>query len=405
MAGASVSTIRCRCASGTETVQARIAIIGGGVIGSSVAYHLAAAGESSVVVIERDPSYREASSALSASSIRQQFTTPACMKMSQHSFEFLRHIDDYLNVGEGRVDVSLTERGYLYLADATHAGDLRAALEIQLAQQVTVKPLTQEKLSQEFPWLNTSDLLLGALGTAGEGWFDGYSLLQAFRRKARQLGVSYLHDEAVNLIRTGPKVTGVETAKSGKIAADVVVDAAGPRAATIAGWADCRIPVMPERRCIFVFSCPDPPPNMPLVIDPKGVYVRPEGPNFITGGPATPVEDPFALSVDHAQFEDFIWPVLAARIPAFERIKMTGSWAGHYDVNAFDHNALIGWAPHVDGLMLATGFSGHGMQHSPAAGRGVAELILEGRYKTLDLSTFSPQRLLRNQPIVELNIT
>jgi glycine/D-amino acid oxidase-like deaminating enzyme len=144
---------------------------------------------------------------------------------------------------------------------------------------------------------------------------------------------------------------------------------------------------------------------MPLVIDPQGVYVRPDGPNFITGGPATPSEEPFALNVDHAQFEDFIWPVLAARIPAFERIKMTGAWAGHYEVNAFDHNALIGWAPDAEGLMLATGFSGHGMQHSPAAGRGVAELILEGGFTTLDLSTFSPRRLTRNQPIVELNIT
>lgn len=386
-------------------MHARVVIIGGGVIGSSVAYHLAAAGERSVVVIERDPSYREASSALSASSIRQQFTTPACMKMSQHSFEFLRHIDDHLNVGEGRVDVSLTERGYLYLADAPHAAELRAALDVQLAHRVTVRPLAQKDLSQEFPWLETADLVLGALGTAGEGWFDGYSLLQAFRRKARQLGVSYLHDEAVNLIRKGAKVNGVKTAKSGEIGADVVVDAAGPRAAIIAGWADCRIPVVPERRCIFVFSCPDPPPNMPLVIDPQGVYVRPEGPNFITGGPATPAEDPFALTVDHAQFEDFIWPVLAARIPAFERIKTTGAWAGHYDVNAFDHNALIGWAPEVEGLMLATGFSGHGMQHSPAAGRGVAELILDGHFKTLDLSTFTPQRLIHNQPIAELNIT
>ncbi len=386
-------------------MHARVVIIGGGVIGSSVAYHLAAAGEKSVVVIERDPSYREASSALSASSIRQQFTTPACMQMSRHSFAFLRHIDDYLNVGEGPIDISLTERGYLYLADAAYAAALRAALDVQLAQQVTVKPLGQEQLSREFPWLETRDLVLGALGTAGEGWFDGYSLLQAFRRKARQLGVSYLHDEAVNLARNGLRITGVQTARSGEIGADVVVDAAGPRAAIIAGWAGCRIPVMPERRCIFVFSCPDPPPNMPLVIDPQGVYVRPEGSNFITGGPATPAEDPFALTVDHAQFEDFIWPVLAARIPAFERIKMTGAWAGHYEVNAFDHNALIGWAPNVEGLMLATGFSGHGMQHSPAAGLGVAELILNGRFQTLDLSTFTPQRLIRNQPIVELNIT
>ena len=242
---------------------------------------------------------------------------------------------------------------------------------------------------------------------SGEGWFDGYSLLQAFRRKARQLGVVYVHDEAVDLILSGRRVTGVRTAKSGELLAQVVVNAAGPRAAGVAAWAGFTLPVAPERRCIFVFSCPEPPREMPLVVDPKGVYVRPEGPNFITGGPATPTNDPdpFALHVDYDQFDDFIWPTLAARIPAFERLKMTRAWAGHYEVNQFDHNALIGWAPGLEGLMLATGFSGHGMQHSAAAGRGVAELITTGGFTTLDLSTFSPDRLVTNQPIVELNIT
>jgi len=388
-------------------VQADIVIVGGGVIGSSVAYHLAAAGERSIVVVERDPSYAQASSALSASSIRQQFTTPACIRMSQHGFHFLRHIAEYLDIGEGAVDVSLTERGYLYLADKAFEPSLDAALAIQHANDVPVRRLGHDALTREFPWLHTDDLVLGAFGMSGEGWFDGYSLLQAFRRKARQLGVTYLHDEAVGLIRSGDRVTGVRSAKSGDLLADVVVNAAGPRAATVAAWADFTLPVAPERRCIFVFSCPDPPRAMPLVIDPQGVYVRPEGPNFITGGPATPTNDPdpFSLNVDYAQFDEFIWPVLAARIPAFEQIKMTRAWAGHYEVNQFDHNALIGWTPGVEGLMLATGFSGHGMQHSAAAGRGVAEIITSGGFTTLDLSTFSPTRLVTNQPIVELNIT
>jgi glycine/D-amino acid oxidase-like deaminating enzyme len=388
-------------------VQADIVIVGGGVIGSSVAYHLAAAGERSVIVVERDPGYSQASSALSASSIRQQFTTPACIRMSQHGFHFLRHISEYLDIGEGTVDISLTERGYLYLADRASEPALDAALAIQHANEVPVRRLDHHDLIQGFPWLHADDLVLGAFGMSGEGWFDGYSLLQAFRRKARQLGVTYLHDEAVGLMRTGDRVTGVRSAKSGDLLADVVVNAAGPRAAAVAAWAGFTLPVAPERRCIFVFSCPEPPPAMPLVIDPQGVYVRPEGPNFITGGPATPTNDPdpFALHVDYAQFDEFIWPVLAARIPAFEQLKMTRAWAGHYEVNQFDHNALIGWTPGVEGLMLATGFSGHGMQHSAAAGRGVAEIIISGGFTTLDLSTFSPNRLVANQPIVELNIT
>jgi FAD-dependent oxidoreductase domain-containing protein 1 len=389
-----------------EAKRAAVLIVGGGVIGSSVAYHLAAAGVRSVIVIERDPSYAQASSALSASSIRQQFTTPACIRMSQYGFHFLRHIAEYLDIGEG-IDVSLTERGYLYLADAAHAPALEAALDVQRAHQVPVRRLDPPGLRQDFPWLRVDDLVLGAFGTAGEGWFDGYGLLQAFRRKARQLGVAYVSDEAVDLIRSGSRVTGVRTARSGDFYAQVVVNAAGPRAANVAAWGGFTLPVAPERRCIFVFSCPEPPRDLPLVIDPTGVYVRPEGRHFITGGPATMTKDsdPFALTVDYHQFDDFIWPVLAARVTAFERIKMTRAWAGLYEMNQFDHNALIGWVPGVEGFMLATGFSGHGMQHSPAAGRGVAELITTGRFTTLDLTTFSPDRLVRNQPIVELNIT
>jgi FAD-dependent oxidoreductase domain-containing protein 1 len=388
-------------------MRADVVIVGGGVIGSSVAYHLAAAGERSIIVIERDPSYAEASSALSASSIRQQFTTPACIRMSQYGFYFLQHISEYLDIGEGAVNVSLTERGYLYLADEAYAPALEAALGVQQSLQVPVRRLERDGLQQDFPWLHSDDLVLGAFGTSGEGWFDGYSLLQAFRRKARQLGVIYIHDEAVDLVHAGHRVTGVRTAKSGVLEAQVIVNAAGPRAASVAAWGGLTLPIAPERRCIFVFSCPQPPQDMPLVIDPKGVYVRPEGPNFITGGPATPTNDPdpFALNVDYDQFDDFIWPVLAARIPVFEQIKMTRAWAGHYEVNQFDHNALIGWTPGIDGLMLATGFSGHGMQHSAAAGRGVAELITTGGFTTLDLSTFSPDRLVRNQPIIEHNIT
>lgn len=389
------------------SISADVVIIGGGVIGSSIAYHLAAAGQTSVIVIERDPSYARASSALSASSIRQQFTTPACTRMSQAGFEFLRRADEHLGVDGELAGVSLTERGYLYLATPELRATLDAAIAIQHDNNVHIRRMDQDGLAAAFPWLNSSDLALGAFGMAGEGWFDGYSLLQAFRRKARSMGVRYLMDEAVGFEREGDQIRAVLTMASGAIGCDVVVDAAGPNAAAIAGWAGCAIPVRPERRCVFVFSCPDPLPDLPMVIDPHGVYVRPEGKVFIAGGPATTIDDPdpFSLVVDYDQFDEVLWPTLAHRIPAFERIRMRNAWAGHYDKNTFDHNALIGWAPGVSGLMLATGFSGHGMQHSPAAGRGVAELLTAGRFTTLDLRCFSPERLVDHRPLVELNIT
>ena len=385
----------------------RVVIIGGGVIGSSIACHLAMAGESSVLVVERDPTYQRASSALSASSIRQQFSTPLCIRMSQFGFEFMRNVSEHLGVNGEPVALSLTERGYLYLAaSAAQSSRLDSVVAIQQKYDVPVVALDRQQLAGRFTWLNTDDLELGALGTAGEGWFDGYSLLQAFRNKARTLGVTYLTGDVVGLERTGSRIHGVKLAGGASFAADVVVNAGGPHSAHIAKWAGFELPVEPQRRCIFAFSCPTDLSHMPLVIDPTGVFVRPENRVFIAGGPATPLSgaDPLALEVDYEQFNDLIWPSLAHRIPAFESIRMTSAWAGHYEMNTFDHNALIGWTPGATGLMLATGFSGHGMQHSPAAGRGVAELITAGRFTTLDLSEFSPERIAQRRPIVELNV-
>jgi len=383
-----------------------IVIIGGGVIGSSIAYHLAAAGESSVLVIERDSTYRLASSALSVSSIRQQFHTPTCIRMSQFGFEFLRHVSDHLGIDDEPIALSLVERGYLYLAGAERAPVLEAAVRIQRDLDVPVRLLDRRQLATEFSWLASDDLERGALGTAGEGWFDGYSLLQAFRRKARSLGVTYLTDEAVGLVRQASKVAGVMLARSGVVGARVVVNAAGPHSGKVAQWGGLALPVVPERRCVFTFTCPTALDFIPLVVDPSGLYVRPEGSRFISGGPATPIagSDPLSLDVDYQQFEEFIWPTLARRIPAFERIRLQSAWAGHYEMNVFDHNAVIGWAPGIEGLMMATGFSGHGMQHAPATGRGVCELIREGGFRSIDLGELSPQRLIDDAPIVELNV-
>ncbi len=382
-----------------------IVIIGGGVIGSSIAFHLAESGHRSILVLERDPSYARASSALSASSIRQQFTTPVCMSMSRHGFEFLRRVGDRLEVDGDRPEIGLIERGYLYLAPSGRTAGLEAALRLQTENDVPVIGLPPASLAARFPWLNVDDLGLGALGVSGEGWFDGYSLMQAFRKKARSLGVTFLKESAVGLIRESGRIVAVRTAQSGNIPADLFVNAAGPQAAAVAAWADLYLPVAPEKRTIFAFRCPDPPPDMPLVVDASGFYVRPEGDGFIAGGPPWRSDaDPEDLEPDYAQFDEFVWPALAHRIPAFERIRMTRAWSGHYEMNTFDHNAMIGWAPGTDNFMIAAGFSGHGMQHSPAAGRGVCELITQGAFSSIDLSPLSVERVGRGARIEELNV-
>lgn len=379
-----------------------VAIVGGGVMGCSAAYFLSRRG-AAVAVIEADPSYATASSALSASSIRQQFSTPVCMAMSRYGFAFLSRVDEHLGLPDHPADVGLVERGYLYLADRDSAAELAAAISAQQARGAPVRGLCGAELAARFPWLNLNDLTLAALGEAQEGWFDGYSLLQAFRRKAKAQGVTFVHATATRLIQQSGRVTGVRT-DAGDIAADVVINAAGFRAAEVARWAGVDLPIGPERRCIFVLDCPDAPRDLPLVVDPAGFYVRPEGALFITGGPALPSPDGVCFEVDHAQFDEVIWPALAHRIPAFETLKVLRGWAGQYDMNVFDHNAVIGWAPDAPGLLLMAGFSGHGMQHAPAAGLGVSELILDGGYRTLDLTPLDPQRLAEGRPLRELNV-
>ncbi len=385
-----------------------VVIIGGGVIGSSVAYHLKAlAPQISVAVVERDPSYKTASSALSASSIRQQFSTPVNIAISRFGIDFLRQLPEVLAVEGEQPAIGLVEPGYLYLATPAGAAVLAENNAIQRAHGADIALLTPDQLAARFPWLATGDLALGALGLRDEGWFDGYGLLQAFRNKARSLGVVYMAQNVVALEHTAGRVSRVRLENGESLACGHAVNAAGPHAGKLAAMAGLDFPLLPERRCVFVFSCKDSLPDCPLLIDTSGVWFRPEGAYFIAGAPPRDGDTPeqhASLEVDYGLFEDVVWPALAERVPAFEAIKFVNAWAGHYDMNLFDHNAIIGRAPGFENFYLANGFSGHGMQQSPAAGRGVAELILFGGYHSLDLSELGPERLLRNQPIIEKNI-
>ena len=387
----------------------QIVIIGGGVVGSSVAFHLAAdpGFTGRITVIERDPTYRQASSALSASSIRQQFSTPVNIAMSQHGIAFLRDADSILAVDGQGPALGLTTPGYLYLASASGAGVLRDNHAVQTANGADVTLLDPPALAQRFAWLNTDGLALAALGGAGEGWFDGPALAAAFRRKARSLGVVYVAQDAVGLARDGAQVTGVRLADGSLLACDSAVVAAGAWSARVAAFADIALPVRARKRMVFVLACRADLSAMPFVIDPTGVWVRREGAMFLCGraplpGMADPDEDP--LVVDEAFFHDHVWPDLAARVPAFESVRLHSAWAGYYEMNLFDHNAIIGANPACPNLVFACGFSGHGMMHAPATGRGVAELLRHGAYRSLDLSALGWRRVLDNRPLQERNV-
>ncbi|MFO1307501.1 MAG: FAD-binding oxidoreductase [Burkholderiales bacterium] len=386
-----------------------IVIVGGGVIGSAIASFALAdpAFRGRVTVVERDPTYARASSALSASSIRQQFSTAINVEIGRYGIEFMRRIGDALAVGGERPDIGLVEPGYLFLASPAGAGILEKNHALQRAHGVDVALLDPAALSERFPWLSTEGIAAGSLGLSGEGWFDGWSLLQAFRRHARSLGASYVTAEAVGFETAAGRIAALELADGSRIAGDVFVDAAGPWAASVARWAGIDLPVRARRRCVFVFSCATPLPRCPLVVDTTGLWFRPEGDGrFICGISPDEANDPddAPLEVDHAIFDEVLWPALAARVPAFEAIRQTNAWAGYYEYNTVDRNGIVGPHPEWANLVFASGFSGHGIQQSPAVGRGVAELLVHGGYRTLDLSPLAVERFARGELVVELNV-
>ena len=429
-------------------------IIGGGVMGSSLAYHLAAArgtGEG-IVVIERDSSYKVASAMLSAGGIRQQFSLRENVQMSMYGIDFLKRAAELLAVDDDAepVDVQFQERGYLFLASAAGHETLCRNHATQVgAGAHWIELLDPDKLRARFPWLRLDGVVAGSLGTANEGWFDPWGLLRGMRRKATALGVTYVEGRPVGATvdASTKRVLSVDVATTSLSSrgdggaviqfrpARAVANAAGAHAAavlsTLAGaHRALDIPVRPRKRCIFHLRCPPPPDqapcqapgttpmwHAPLTVDPSGVYFRPEGASstetYLCGvSPDAPYDedvwdaDGLAVSEsDHSRlFEETIWPVLYNRAEAFGEIKVLGSWAGWYEYNTLDQNAIIGWHPDLRNVVHLNGFSGHGLQHAPAAGRAVAELVEHGAFRTLDLSLFSFDRVIEGRPVLETGI-
>ncbi len=385
-----------------------VVIVGGGVIGSSAAYFLAAepAFGGTIAVIERDATYAEAATPRSAGGIRQQFSTPENILISTFGVSFIKSAKEHLTVGGDEPDLQFHEGGYLFLATGAGLRTLLANQQLQHQLGAETQLLSSKELAANFPWLNCSDLAGGSFGPRNEGWLDPYSLLQAFRRKARSLGVTYIQDEVAGVDLAQNRVTAVSLRSGEAIGCGVVVNCAGVNAWRIAAWIGLDLPVRPRKRLVYVFDCREELTDVPLTIDPTGVWVRPEGANFICGVSPDEGNDPDStdFELDYRLFEEMIWPTLANRIPAFEAIKLMRAWAGHYDYNILDQNVILGAAPHVPNFLMANGFSGHGLQQSPAIGRALSELITFGGYRTLDLRRFGYERVLNGQVIREANV-
>lgn len=385
-----------------------VVIVGGAVIGSAIAFFLKHSPDfnGSVLVIEKDASYQYCATTRSAASIRHQFSTPENIRMSQFGSEFVNNIGDWLSIdGEAPV-VDFVEAGYLFLASERGLPVLQGNHRTQRELGVDVALLEPAALAARFPWLNTEDIVAASLGLSGEGWLDAYSLLRGFRRKAIALGAEYREASVSGVERSGHRVTGVRLDDGSLIACDTLINAAGSGARALAAAAGIALPVEARKRHVFYFKCRDTLPNCPLVIDPSGAYFRPEGAGFICGISPDEANDPEChdFDVDHALFDDTLWPILAHRVPAFEAIKVESAWAGHYDVNTLDHNVILGAHPDVDNLLFANGFSGHGLQQAPAVGRALAELVCHGGYRSLDLSALGWARVREGRRVREVNV-
>ncbi|MBQ91252.1 MAG: FAD-dependent oxidoreductase [Acidimicrobiaceae bacterium] len=385
-------------------------IVGGAVHGSSVAYWLSENPDydGTVLVVEPDPTYERSSTTLSEASVRHQFSNPVNIALSQFATGFFADFHTNVEVGGEAPDLAFRETGYLFLATEEGMPTILENHEVQRSCGVDAAVLSVDDLRQRFPYLHVDDLAGASLGLRHEGNIDAHALLQGFSRRARHNGVEYLADRVVGLRVEGAEVTHVDLAGGATIGCNQVVNCAGPRGAVAAAMAGLALPVEARIRSVFVFDCREPLEGqlLPLTIDPSGLHFRTDPPHYLAGMTPDPdTEVDFAdFRVRREDWEERIWPALAHRVPAFERIGLTHTWAGHYAYNTLDQNAVVGPADAVPNFYFANGFSGHGLQQSPGVGRGLSELITYGEYRTLDLSELSHDRIVRGEPFLEKNI-
>ena len=379
-----------------------IIIIGGGIMGSASAYYLTKSDPGlKVAVIERDPTYARASTTLSMSNVRIQFSLKENIQISQYTFKVLDRFEDERAFDGNKPKIYYRREGNLFLIDADNEAQARDAFELQKSLGCRIEWWTAPEIRKAFPLYDTDGFLGGTYGPE-DGHFDAYAALMVYKAKARSQGAVYIQGEVAGIANRSGRVTGVKLASNESLTAPSIVNCAGAWAAQVAAMAGVNLPIVPVKRQVFTLDTAVKPQGpLPLTVLPSGLYFRTETGGVILLGKSM-AEDPtgFDFNWDDKRFMEILWPELAEFVPAFDRLKLVRGWAGLYAVNTLDGNAILGQWPELDGLFLANGFSGHGLQQAPAVGRYLAELVLKQPI-TLDLSIFSPNRILDNKPLSE----
>jgi len=389
-----------------------VVIVGGAMYGSSVSWFLSDNPDfnGSILVVERDPSYEFCSTTHTNSCIRQQFSSELNVRISQFGAEFIKNHRRFHGGDERVPELSIQNYGYMYFADNPEFVEvLQQSLKTQTACGAGTKLMSAEEIAADYPFYNLDGILAGSHNLVDEGYFDGHTIFNWWKRRAREMGAEYVSNEVVAMQKNsyGNMVESV-TLKSGeKITCNTVVNASGPRAILTCQMAGISVPVEARKRYTFIFDAEQPlDRDLPLTIDPSGVHMRTDGRYYLAGCPPDndhPVDYNDYVSDDAVWFEK-AWPAIANRIPQFEAIKLTSSWVGHYAFNTFDQNAILGRHHEVENFIFVNGFSGHGLQQSPAMGRGTSELIVYGEYRSLDLTPFNYERIVRREPYKETAI-
>jgi glycine/D-amino acid oxidase-like deaminating enzyme len=382
-----------------------VIIVGGGIMGSATAYNLSKTDPTlKVAVVERDPTYARASTTLSMSNVRIQFSLKENIQISQYAFEALDRFEDEMAVDGSKPKIYYHREGNLFLVDESNEARARRAYELQKSLGCRIEWWQPQKIKDAYELYETGSFSGGTYGP-DDGHFDAYAALMGYKAKARSLGVEYLKNDVSKILTRSGCVTGVGLASTESLATGLVINCAGAWAAQAAATAGVDLPIVPVKRQVFALDTAVKPRGpLPLTVLPSGLYFRTETGGVILLGKSM-AEDPtgFHFSWDDKRFMEILWPELADFVPAFDRLKLVRGWAGLYAVNTLDGNAILGEWPELKGLFLANGFSGHGLQQAPAVGRYLSELALKLPV-TLDLSIFGPQRILDHRPLGEAGL-